>query len=174
MHSQTFFKEENVNLLVIFFIGLSLSIAYGAELVYHLKPCSLCVYLRLLYWAILVTSLVLIRWLAYGWLKILRFVLIAVALATSFYHLGVEQKWWQEPSTCHNPGTTRAVAQADLSVHQKIALLRQSIQSADSIPRCSQVNWRVFGVSVTVWNTLALAGLLIFLLTASRYRKHEP
>ncbi len=167
MKNCSYFHEKNLNLFILVFIAGSLAFALTAELFYHIKPCHLCLYLRGLYWVILATSLFLVRFSGWMWLRILRLLLLIGAMALSFYHLGVEQKWWSEPSACHHSLAYSSVDDKELTVQQKISLLRHSIQADSSRPRCSQVNWRLFGFSATLWNTLALSMVVMISLGIS-------
>ena len=160
-----FSQQKNVNFAVLLFICLSLMAAFMAELVYHIKPCSLCVYLRYIYWVVLVISLLLVVCPKNCWLKALQFLSVIAALGLSSFHVGVEQKWWQAPSVCQNHSTPSGVHDKGLTPQEKIALIRQSIQTS-TLVRCDQVSWRILGVSVTIWNTLSLAGLVAYLLIA--------
>lgn len=166
MRYTLFSQQKNINIIVLLFIFLSLMIAYGAELAYDIKPCILCVYLRYLYWAVLAVSLFLIAYSKNCWLKVLQLLSVMAALGLSFYHVGVEQKWWYAPSFCQHSLEANPLNDKNLTAQEKIALIRQNIQNSSALVRCDRVNWRVLGVSVTIWNTLSLVGLITYLLIA--------
>ncbi|WP_165380272.1 disulfide bond formation protein B [Candidatus Finniella inopinata] len=147
------------------FVGLSLAVAVGAEFLYHIKPCSLCVYLRYIYWGVLSISLALVAFPQKCLLRVLQFLAIISALGLSSFHAGVEQKWWQPPAFCQNSSANVGVDNPALTPQEKIARIRQNIQKS-TLVRCDQISWRILGVSATIWNTLALAGLVVYLLIA--------
>ena len=84
----------------------------------------------------------------------LRLVGAAALLTTSaigFFHAGVEQGWWQGPTTC---------SAAPIGEISPDALLDQ-IMNAPLI-RCDDIPWEMFGLSMAAWNgilSFALAGL---------------
>lgn len=72
------------------------------------------------------------------------------------YHVGVEQGWWEGPSSC----TSSAIG--DLSA----ADLMNQIMSAPLV-RCDDIAWSLAGISMAGWNALlsfALAGLWVYVL----------
>lgn len=73
-----------------------------------------------------------------------------------FYHAGVEQGWWQGPSTC-SAGPIGTVSADDLL---------DQIMSAPLV-RCDEIPWELLGISMAGWNgivSLGLAGLWLFAL----------
>lgn len=81
------------------------------------------------------------------------------------FHAGVEQGWWQGPSTCAAP------AVGDLSTEELLARIM-----AAPMVRCDEIPWAFAGVSMAGWNAvLSLALALLFLRayassSASQYR----
>ena len=68
-----------------------------------------------------------------------------------FYHSGVEQGWWEGPSTC----TSGPIG--GLTPEQ----LMEQIMSAPLV-RCDDIPWEFIGLSMATWNgiiSLALAGI---------------
>ena len=165
MGCKLFSGQKVVNGIVLSFVGLSLVVALGAELFYHIKPCSLCVYLRYIYWGVLAISLALVVFPQKCLLRSLQFLAIVSALGLSSFHVGVEQKWWQPTAFCQNSSANIGIDDPTLTPQEKIARIRQNIQTS-TLVRCDQVNWRILGISATIWNTLALAGLALYLWVA--------
>jgi disulfide bond formation protein DsbB len=138
---------------------LALAAAAGAALVAALllqyaggyKPCSLCIYERFPYLAVIVVGL------AGAWLGRPRpaLVLVALALAVNVgltvFHVGVEQGWFQLPETC------AAVGQATTVEELKAQLLAAPA-------RCDQVPLTVLGLSLAAWNGVLAAALLVLAL----------
>ena len=74
------------------------------------------------------------------------------------YHVGVEQGWWQGPTSC----TGAAVGELDAT-----ALFDQIM--AAPLVRCDDIAWQFAGLSMAGWNmviSLALAGLWLAALRA--------
>jgi disulfide bond formation protein DsbB len=72
------------------------------------------------------------------------------------YHVGVEQRWWQGPTTCVAP------AIGDVSPEE----LLDQILSAPVV-RCDEIAWQFLGISMAGWNAIACAALV--LVWASAY-----
>lgn len=89
-------------------------------------------------------------------IKYLAILAVAANLAFSGYHVGVEQKWWQGPSTC----TSSSIKLGNLSPEEALAKLKEQLGKRKFVP-CDQVSWRIFGIPATMWNTFYLAFLLI-------------
>ncbi|MCX7338605.1 MAG: disulfide bond formation protein B [Alphaproteobacteria bacterium] len=151
-------NPRTYSLGVSIFCMASLLVAYMAEHKYGIKPCALCVYMQYLFCGLGFVSLVNFLWTRSP-ITGLQGIIIAGMLALSFYHVGVENHWWRGPASC--TGNVLDSAKMDqLSNQEKLTYMRQNIQRAP-IVRCDQVNWRIFGISATIWNTLALLGLFL-------------
>jgi disulfide bond formation protein DsbB len=80
-------------------------------------------------------------------------VVVFAAMCFSFYHLGVENRWWPGPAKC----TLKATS-----------LTLDNIFADDNvnIVRCDEVNWSIFGLSVTLYN-FCLTGLMFWISSIS-------
>ena len=130
----------------------ALTTALIAQYGFGLAPCVLCSYQRIPYAAVLVFGLCAFaigQWDHRGVASALGGVFLASA-ALAFYHNGVEQQWWAAATSCGGGGAL-PISVLDL----KHAL------SEGAMPRaCGDISWSLFGLSVTVYNTvlsLALA-----------------
>ena len=78
---------------------------------------------------------------------------VATSGAIGVYHAGVEQKWWEGPTTCTS---------GDISNLTPEQLLEQ-IMSAPLV-RCDEIAWAMAGISMAGWNAIIsffLAGLWV-------------
>lgn len=137
--------------LVMLFIALVLGTAYFFEHVLDIHPCALCQYQRLAWWIALGLAGVTFylrrrRILLLSGLTLTIIVILAGA-ATAGYHVGVEQKWWEGPSSCTNSGLN------DLDINA----LKDAIMNAPVI-RCDEVAWSLFGISMAGYNLLLALG----------------
>ncbi|GAB4284464.1 MAG: disulfide bond formation protein B [Roseovarius sp.] len=131
--------------------------AFGFQYLGGLAPCKLCLWQRWPHAAAVLIGLAALRWPA---MRPWPFAGALAALATSaigFYHLGVEQRWWEGPSTCS------AAAPGGLSAEA----LFERIMSAPLV-RCDEVAWSLFGLSMAGWNALLSLGLAGLWLWAAR------
>jgi disulfide bond formation protein DsbB len=85
------------------------------------------------------------------------------ALATAgigAFHAGVEQGWWQGPSSCSGGEGLSGMSGADLL----------STEIAEAVVMCDEIVWQV-GLSMAGWNAVLSAGLAaIWVLAARRGR----
>lgn len=128
----------------------ALCVAYVAEYGFGLEPCRLCLYQRVPY--ALTGALAAVALVTPGW----RWRTLAVAAAgvvflagagLAFYHVGVEQHWW---STAACGG---GLADA-MTAEQFLAQLRRAPPKA-----CDEVEWTLFGISMSGYNLAASAAL---------------
>lgn len=172
MPCSSFSRLKNVNLILFLFFSASLIIAFAAEAFYKIRPCHLCLYIRYLYWLVLSLTALRLRWPFSGLLRWGQFFTVLSALALSGFHAGVEKKWWEAPAVCSNPVLENDTNKVSMTVQQRIAMIRQNIESAEII-RCDRVNWSILGVSVTVWNTIALFFIALFLFFNGKHKTNE-
>ena len=131
--------------LILLFSICTLLIVFIAELVYGLEPCILCKYQRIPYFSvILFSSLALHIKLAdhTGTLKIISIIFIASTML-AFYHNGIEQQWWDAATSC---GDTNQFPSSFSNF--------QSQLMSKMPKRCDVIDWTLFGLSMTVYNTL--------------------
>jgi disulfide bond formation protein DsbB len=120
----------------------ALIIAYTAELAFGIEPCILCLYQRIPY--ALAGALAVAALLApetWGprpkmWAVIGAAVAFLAGAEIAFYHVGVEQHWWQGTEEC--VGTTGATTLAELEAQIM----------ASPLTRCDEVSWSLFGISM--------------------------
>ena len=119
-------------------------------------PCKLCLWQR---WphaaAIAIGGLVLML----GPLMLLGIAGALSALTTAgigAYHTGVEQGWWEGPTSCSGGGN----ALGDMTGDQLL-----SLEGPSDVVMCDEVAWALFGVSMASWNvliSLTLAGFWLW------------
>lgn len=163
------FKTLNKNYYKLFFLLmisislLSLAFAYFVEYILGHEPCILCLYQRIPYFIIAVVSTI-----AIGAKKFYKYalLLIAVSIASNIalagYHFGVEQGVFEATDKC--------AGRVDFAKAHSLEELKTLIYSAP-LARCDQVNFLIFGTSMTAWNFLFNILLLGILLLVRREEK---
>lgn len=121
--------------------------AYGFQHLGGLAPCKMCLWQRwphgLAVFAGALALLVAARPFAViGLLAALTTALIG------FYHAGVEQGFWEGPSTCTS-GPIGGLSTEDLMAQILTAPL----------VRCDDIPWDLFGISMAGWNGIVSLGL---------------
>ncbi len=133
--------------------------AFGFQYIGELAPCKLCLWQR--YPHGVAVGIGVLAFLIPG--AILPYLGALAALATSAigaFHAGVEQGWWEGPTTCTS-GPIGGLSAEDLM---------NQIMSAPLV-RCDDIAWQMMGISMAGWNailSLVLAGLWIAAARSAR------
>lgn len=141
----------------------ALTTAWVAQYGFDLFPCELCLYQRLPYIGVVAfTAMALAfridpeakRQLAY-----LSSLLFMTTAGVAFFHVGVEQEWWQ--SSCAPTGA------------QTFSLddIRSALQQPGQ-PACNDVPFTLFGISMAGFNfigALALSGMSLWAARQNRF-----
>jgi disulfide bond formation protein DsbB len=158
MNYQLIIRNRHAFLLMVTI--LSLFFAYGAEYLFHIDPCSLCIYQRYVYWSLSGILLIhIIDHKKFHALDTFIYVFLMGGALLSLYHVGVEEKIFGAPQVCS----------ISWDKIQSVDDLERSINK--SMPSCDQINWRILGISATLWNLslqLFLLGVHHALKSASR------
>lgn len=146
-----------------------LATAYISQYVFHYDPCELCLLQRKPYFAVIGLSLIALiivgkkpcvaRWLMVG-----SAVSFAFGIGLAFFHTGVEQTWWQGTQACGG---------GDALPRGNVEDLRAYLEGK-RVTRCDVPTWKLFGLSMTVYNLIASTGLFAltaFMLWLGRCRK---
>lgn len=137
--------------------------ALGFQYIGGLAPCHLCLLQR---WPHLAAVVIGALALVVAGTAIQRGLALAGAGAAAvtsglgFYHAGVEQGWWQGPTSCTSSG------QAGLSADQ----LFDQIMSAPLV-QCDKIAWEFMGISMAGWNFAISLGLVIIWIMAARAKR---
>lgn len=130
--------------------------AFGFQYLGDMPPCKLCLWQRwphatavVIGLAIMATGEVKAAWLG----AVAAFSTAAIAL----YHVGVEQGWWEGPTSCTSSSVSGMSAQD---------LMNQIL--AAPIVRCDEVAWQLAGISMAGWNAIASLILAAIWIEAAR------
>lgn len=133
--------------------------AFGFQYIGDLPPCKMCLWQRWPHAVAILIGLI-------GALMPLRLLALAGAAAAATtagigaYHVGVEQGWFEGPSTC----TSGAIG------GQSVQDLMKSIMEAPLV-RCDEIAWEWLGLSMAGWNMVISLGLMgVWLLAAASRR----
>ena len=157
------FKANVAKYIVGLACCLVLATAYAFEYLANLQPCVLCLYQRIPYAVAIGLMLLAIILRKHSQANLILFiaasVVFAVGSAIAIFHIGVEQQLWQGTPECGNFINTASVE----------ALRKQLL--AQPIVRCDEVAWSLFGISMTGYNFLISASLLLYSLVIVFQRK---
>ena len=141
--------------------GGSAALLLGAFAFQHLgglAPCKMCIWQRYPH----VVAIALGALALFVPLPALLALGALAALATAgvgAYHVGVEQGWWEGPSSC-SAGSIDAL--------DPDALFDQIM--AAPLVRCDEIAWQFAGLSMAGWNMVISLMLAVFWIAALRTR----
>ena len=137
-------SKKNLFTAIFLISFIALISAYFIEYILGHQPCNLCVYERIPYF--LAILIVLIN---YKYNKLEKYLIISLAIifliATilSLYHLGIEQGFIEESLLCD--------LEKGANIVDKDEILKQLQQKSIS---CKDVTFKIFGLSLTNYNTI--------------------
>lgn len=143
----------------------ALGTAYTAQYGFDIEPCILCLYQRIPYAVAGVLALAAIlmpRGPGRRALLMLCVPVFLIGAGVAFYHTGVEQHWWVSAAGCG--GTTESFTSA--------ADLQASLMAAPE-KACDAIDWTLFGLSMTVYNTALFLSLAIATIYGVRQMSHR-
>lgn len=137
----------------------ALALLLGAFAFQHiggLAPCKMCLWQRYPHGVAIAAGLGVLV------LKTRAFILVGAAASAvtgtiGAYHVGVEQGWWQGPTTC-SAGPVGGVSAQEL--------LDQILTAP--LVRCDDIAWDWLGISMAGWNALISFALVALWLSALR------
>lgn len=161
-----FDKNPYKFVLIICFLAsiLALSIAYISEYIFDYQPCILCLHQRKPFWIILITSSIIFFSKKRNFLKIatlICFVSLLTNLGISFYHSGVELKWFEGPKNC---------SANNLDDIENIAELTAKILATKAV-KCDIPQFYFLSLTMTNWNLIYNFSLLLIIFMLLYYKK---
>ena len=137
-------------------ILISLSIALWGQYMGGISPCTYCLYQRIFF----VGAMIFFIWPSK---EFMGAVLMVLGITLSVYHIGLEQHWWNDVlQRCLTPI-------AFLSKGDSVQNLRETLYQ-NPIVRCDTVNWRIYGISATIWTALLQCVLLAQYIVIRKYK----
>ena len=137
----------------------SVAVLLGAYAFQHLggmAPCKLCLWQRWPHAAAIIIGAVVLttKTLQLAWLGAIASLTTA---GIGIYHVGVEQGWWEGPTSCTSSGVSNLSAED---------LLNQIL--AAPLVRCDDIAWQMAGISMAGWNAIASLVLAAIWIEAAR------
>ena len=137
----------------------ALAAAFAGQYLFGLEPCILCLWQRVPFAAGAVVAAVgLFVLTGRGQSRLLiglAALIFALGSGLAFFHVGVQQHWWGSIAGCGG-GPVSGLSIDDLTAPALAAPAKP----------CDVVDWRLFGLSLAGWNTIASAGLAAACLVA--------
>ncbi len=150
-------RRADLTAAFVFLLALATIVgAWGFQVIGGYLPCELCYQERIPYYVGIPLALVAGVSAWYGgpaWLTRGALLLAALTFAwgtyLAVYHTGAEYSWWPGPTDCSSAGGPTATSTGDL--------LKQ-IEKIQVVS-CTEVTWRLLGLSFAGWNAVVSAVL---------------
>ena len=148
-------------IFALLFINISILLsAYYIQYILKVPPCPMCQYQRIPYYlAIVVLGGFFFNIMNFKKLILVLIFLSFINIAISFYHIGIEQGFFTELTSCKD----------DLGANNTQELLKKL--SNKGIVSCKEVSFRIFGFSLATLNFLVNIALILFYSLILKYEK---
>ncbi|MDC0412690.1 disulfide bond formation protein B [Pelagibacteraceae bacterium] len=152
-------KTQIIFALLFVHISILLS-AYYIQYVLEVPPCPMCQYQRIPYYLAVVTlGIFFLNIVNFKKLILVLIFLSILNIVISFYHVGIEQGFFNELTSCKD----------DLSANNTQELLKEL--SNTGIVSCKEVTFRIFGFSLATLNFLVNIAIVLFYSLILKYEK---
>ena len=131
--------------------------AFGFQHLGGLAPCKMCIWQRYPHGFAIAIGVLALALPRLSFLPLCGAMAAATTSGIGFYHAGVEQGWWEGPTSCTS-GSISGMSNDDLF---------DQIMSAPLV-RCDDIPWEMFNISMAGWNAIASAVLVLIWLVAWR------
>ncbi len=131
--------------------------AWGFQHIGGLAPCKMCIWQRYPHVAAVVIGALALVLPKLNPLPLIGALAAMITAGIGFFHAGVEQGWWEGPSTCTS---------GDIGGLSAEELMNQIM--AAPLVRCDEIPWEMFGLSMAGWNAALSAVLVLLWLAAWR------
>ena len=136
---------------LFFFNILILISAYYIEYILKVPACSMCIYQRIPYFLSTVIILVFfLKKIDFKKLIIILFLFTLINTGLSFYHMGIEQGFFNELNTCKD----------EINASNTKDLLSQL--KSKGVVSCKEVGFTIFGLSLATINFIVNTILIMF------------
>jgi len=150
--------QNRLLILLLAAIGALLS-AYISQYTFNFQPCTLCLYQRKPFFAIIAVSAIALVFLKSPKQQRIALFLCALLLITNIgiagYHVGVEQKIFQGPTSCSPANNLNQIT--------NLEELKASLKKTKAV-KCDIPAFLFLGLSMAAWNFIYCLGLLVFAL----------
>jgi disulfide bond formation protein DsbB len=136
---------------LFFFNILILISAYYIEYILKVPACSMCIYQRIPYFLSTVIIVVFfLKKIDFKKLIIILFLFTLINTGLSFYHIGIEQGFFNELNTCKD----------EINASNTKDLLSQL--KSKGVVSCKEVDFTIFGLSLATINFIVNTILIMF------------
>ena len=136
---------------LFFFNILILISAYYIEYILKVPACSMCIYQRIPYFlSTIIIVVFFLKKIDFKKLIIILFLFTLINTGLSFYHMGIEQGFFNELNTCKD----------EINASNTKDLLSQL--KSKGVVSCKEVGFTIFGLSLATINFIVNIILILF------------
>ena len=136
---------------LFFFNILILISAYYIEYILKVPACSMCIYQRIPYFlSTIIIVVFFLKKIDFKKLIIILFLFTLINTGLSFYHIGIEQGFFNELNTCKD----------EINANNTKDLLSQL--KSKGVVSCKEVGFTIFGLSLATINFIVNTILIMF------------
>lgn len=155
------FKNQILIVLVIIYSSILIS-AYFIEYVLNVPPCQLCYYQRYpYYFATIVIILAFFKKINLKQVFILLLFTSLISASLSFYHIGIEQSFFDELGSCTS----------DTKSNNTENLLKEL--QMQPVISCKNISFQIFGLSLATINFILSIILMLLYAIFFKYEKQN-
>ena len=155
------FKNQILIVLVIIYSSILIS-AYFIEYVLNVPPCQLCYYQRYpYYFATIVIILAFFKKINLKQVFILLLFTSLISASLSFYHIGIEQSFFDELGSCTS----------DTKSNNTENLLKEL--QMQPVISCKNISFQIFGLSLATINFILSVILVLLCGIFLKYEKQN-
>ena len=158
------FKVEAYLKIILLISLISIISAYFIEYILGHQPCNLCLIERIPYGlAIIVIALNYVFRKNEYFILLLLILIFFFSFVITFYHLGIEQGFFEESAVCGLKNASEIISKEEL--------LKQLQEKTIS---CKDVTFKIFGFSLTTINMIfSLLVITILMYIFKNYEKYK-
>lgn len=153
-YSAAMMNQKQVLLLLAVGSVLPLAGALLSQFGFGFHPCEMCLYQRIPYSVVALLGLwVLLGTFSHSKVRVVLWIALLLWLieaGLAFYHVGIEEGWWESATGCTNNSAAGA----------SVDDIRAAIMKGPLVS-CKDVALRVLGLSMAGWNVLYALGLAV-------------
>ena len=113
---------------------------------FGMAPCKMCIWQRWPHVIAIVLGAV-IYFMPNRFIALLGGLVVLIGGGIGVFHAGVEQKWWEGPTSCTGSGLSLTDNLLDMTAPVHVVM-------------CDVIPWSMFGISMAGWNAIISFGLV--------------
>ena len=154
-------SRKNFFFIIFFISATSILSALYIEFILEYKPCRLCIYQRIPYFAAIFVSFIGFNYYKNDNILIILIIVFTLSSIISGYHFGIENSFFDELSSCTNNSLDQ------LNKKELLETLGKNMPV-----NCKDATFKILGVSLAAINTILSILIVIISIRTLSYEKN--